>query len=580
MIRPLLRDLQNGDEVLQECKVESLWATGFLSVGVPEQKITPETFESTLSTGMGSRLFQTTAVRKANMLYLGTPGRFLAGSVLGGIQLTTNYGASYTNILTSANNLFTFSKIGDFIIAIKQLGTTFTQFYISVDNGLTFNPYTTPIISVASPYPGPNDLVAYNGAFYYIQNLAVIVIDNVVPADVTSIITNPLQMRALFSTDTFLYGTTGVAGGLYRSNGGGFVGVSFIGAGGAAGIHFYVIKVNGITYSFATNGVFSSSDGITFTQILLPANVNGNQLTTTYSTFVSGTYNSRYDRIELVKYNSFSQLDFYSFDFNIDGTLSPIFKTSRLTCQEDLRTGRLQGVYFADPSNDTDKSLIYGVRNDSGDYTLIENAIADYPIINRATNSDTINLVSTRQISLSVANSVAVNELGTAAITTQGVLSVSNEGVLRYYYNLINTDIAGPTQLFRLRFDGSLADALPKFSNADFQIYWDVVTRQYRIQFANATWFGNSTYNHFYKMEYSTGTSSFSSNLNAFVANTPLYLATATAVSNITYNNTQATPMSITCYISPSSNIATNPTFLLTSFISSLGLVSIQIEKR
>lgn len=580
MIRPLLRDLQNGDEVLQECKVESLWATNFLSVGIPEQKITPETFESTLSTGMGSRLFQTTAVRKANMLYLGTPGRFLAGSVLGGIQLTTNYGASYTNILTSANNLFTFSKIGDFIVAIKQTGTTFTQFYISVDNGLTFNPYTSPIISIASPYPGPNDLVAYNGAFYYIQNLAVIVIDNVVPADVTSIITNPLQMRALFSTDTFLYATTGVAGGLYRSNGGGFVGVSFIGAGGAAGIHFYVIKVNGITYSFATNGVFSSSDGITFTQILLPANANGNQLTTSYSVFVSGTYNSRYDRIELVKYNSFSQLDFYTFDFNIDGTLSPIFKTSRLTCQEDLRTGRLQGVYFADHLIDNDRTLIYGVRNDSGDYTLIENAIADYPIINRATNSDTINLVSTRQISLSVANSISVNELGAAAITTQGVLSVSNEGVLRYYYNLINTDIAGPTQLFRLRFDGSLADALPKFSNADFQIYWDVVTRQYRIQFANAIWFGNSTYNHFYKMEYSTGTSSFSSNLNPFVANTPLYLATATAVSNLTYNLTQATPMSVTCYFSPSSNVATNPTFLLTSFISSLGLVSIQIEKR
>jgi len=585
MIRPLLRDLQNGDEVLQECKVQSLWATDFLSIGIPEQKIGVEIFESQLSVGMGSRVFSSLGVRYSNMIYLGTPGRFLASSInFGGIYLTTDYGTTFTPILVQAGTTYAFAKLTslgvDYIIAIKRVtGASYNEFLLSNDNGLTFSPNTSGLITVPS-FPSPNDLISFGGFFYYIQNLSVVRIQ-VVPVVASVFITNPVQMRQLFATDTILYGSSSFNGGLYRSDGNsGFVLCTFDVAGNASS-HWYVLKHNGITYSFGSNGIFKSTDGVNF--VVIPAGtLSGNTLVTTGSIYSSGKYNSRYDRFDLVKYVSGSggRMDFYTFNFDTSGNLSPMFKTSRLTCQEDLRTGQLYGIYFADNTQgqENDRALIWGIRNDGLDYTVRENPIADYPIINRQTNSETINVLNSRQVSLACANSTTNNEISGGS--TNGVISISQEGNLRYYYNTINTEICGPNQLVRLRFDGSLARTTPIFENTDLQILWDVVPRQFRIQFNASTWFSASTYNHFYKVEYSIGSSSFSSNLNAFIINTPLYLATATAISNLTYNLTQGTPMSVTCYFSPSSNISSNPTFLLTAFVSSLGLVSFQIEKR
>jgi len=584
MIRPLLRDLANGDEVLQECKVKSLWATEFLSIGQTEQKVGPELFESQLSVGIGSRVYTSLGVRYSNMVYLGIPGRFLGSSInFGGIYLTTDYGTTFTAILVQAGTTYCFAKSDNFIIAVKRLtGGSYNEFLLSSDNGLTFSPNTSGLIGFPSN-PSPNDLIEFNGFFYYIQTLSVSKIQTV-PVNVTSIITNPVQMRQLFATDNILYASSLLNGGLYYSDGSsGFVLCTFDIAGNASS-HWYVLKHNGITYSFGSNGIYKSLDGINFAVIPLPVasygTIAGNLLVTTASIFASGKYNNRYDRFDLIKYVSGSggRMDFYTFDFDSSGNLSPIFKTSRLTCQEDLRSGQLNGIHFADDANDGDRTLIWGIRNDGVDYTVRENPIADYPVINRQTNSETINVLNSRQIALACANSNTNNEISGGS--TNGVISISQDGNLRYYYNVVNTDICGPSQLVRLRFDGSLARSNAVFSNGEFQILWDVVTRQFRIQFFASLWFSASTYNHFYRVEWSAGVNTFSSNLNPFIINTPLYLANANAVSNIAYNNTQASPMSIMSYFSPSSNAASNPTFLLTAFISSLGLVSFQIEKR
>ena len=578
MIRPLLRDLQNGDEVLQDCKVKSIWATDFLSVGIPEVKLTAQLFEAPLNYGIGSRSYRSLSLRYANLLYMGIPGKFLGSSILnGGIYLTLDYGVSFTPILINPGNTYAFAKSGLNIVAIKRISTgTYNDFLVSIDDGATFLPYSSGAITVPSFQSG-NDFIAFNNIFYYIQNLSLVKIQVDPIVNVTfNVVT---QQRQLFKTDTYLYASNQANGGLFYSDGKTNPVLCTFDATGQNSTHFAVIKHNDITYSFGSSGVFKSIDGINFTVIGLPPLTNGNLLFTPSSIYTAIHYDGRYNRIELLKYlaSSGGRLDLYVFNFTSAGDLSPIYKANRLFSETDLRTGILNGVYFSDHLIDTDRTMFWGIRNDGQDFTSIENTVQDYPILSRPTNSETLNIIQARQYAIPLCNSALSSEIGSGSIN--GIISASQDGNLRYYYNAITTELAGPNQLIRLRFDGSLAIATPIFSNSDFNIFWDIVTRQFRIQFINAAWFASNTYNYWYSVTWSAGIQTVSSNVNPFIAGTLYYLATASVISSGLYNNTQASPMRVECYFSSSNNATNVPTFYLTSFISSLGIVSFQLEK-